>query len=417
MVTKQTVMELHPQQAAFLDRTKPLSGFVGGRGAGKTVIGAYDLLRRAKPNRKYMMVAPTYRTLKDPAMAEIVSRGRELHFIRDVRLSDMVIELGNGAIVLMRSGDNPNGLRGPNLSGVWMDEASLMKREAYEIVIACLREQGERGWLSATFTPAGRQHWTFQVFAKGGDDCELFHARTIENPFLPPDYYDMVRHQYSGLRAQQELEGLFVDLAGAEWPPEFFGPEIWFNEWPTDPVTKSVALDPSLGTGTKWGDYSAFVSVALGRDGKLYVDADLRNDRHASELVDTVIEIQRRFQPNYFGFEVNGFQQLLVGQVTEASAVAGVPIPICTIDNQVNKQLRIRRLTPYLSRGLLRFKGGSPGAELLVDQMRSFGPKDAELHDDGPDALEMAIRVMGEMGGQKDDGLGGNMLDALGVVV
>ena len=34
----------------------------------------------------------------------------------------------------------------------------------------------------------------------------------------------------------------------AEWPDSFFGPDIWFNEWPDDWACKTVALDPSKGT-------------------------------------------------------------------------------------------------------------------------------------------------------------------------
>ena len=66
-------------------------------------------------------------------------------------------------------------------------------------------------------------------------------------------------------------------------------------------------------------------------------------------------------------------------------------LPLVKIDNRVNKHVRIRRLAPYLSRGNIRFRGDSPGTDLLVQQLREFPEGD---HDDGPDALEMALRVM-----------------------
>lgn len=198
---------------------------------------------------------------------------------------------------------------------------------------------------------------------------------------------------------------------GSAWPESFFEPDIWFNEWPQECFRKSAAWDPSKGTGTKWGDYSAFVKVMLGRDGIFYVDAELTNDRPLNVGVDTVVEIQRTFQPQYFGVEVNQFQQLLVDDINQASAVAGVPVPIYELDNRVNKEVRIHRLTPYLSQKHLRFKGGSPGVRLLVEQMQEFPNCD---HDDGPDALEMAIRLLEENCGGHDDGLGGNLLDAVG---
>jgi predicted phage terminase large subunit-like protein len=67
-------------------------------------------------------------------------------------------------------------------------------------------------------------------------------------------------------------------------------------------------------------------------------------------------------------------------------------MPTWTLNNQVNKQVRIRRLTQYLGQKQIRFKANSPGARLLVNQLREFPLGD---HDDGPDALEMAIRLAG----------------------
>jgi phage terminase large subunit-like protein len=60
----------------------------------------------------------------------------------------------------------------------------------------------------------------------------------------------------------------------------------------------------------------------------------------------------------------------------------------------VPKVVRIRRLTPLLSQGRLRFKAGSKGAKLLVEQLRDFPCGE---HDDGPDALEVAWRLSCEL--------------------
>jgi hypothetical protein len=67
-------------------------------------------------------------------------------------------------------------------------------------------------------------------------------------------------------------------------------------------------------------------------------------------------------------------------------------LPLWTIDNRVPKLVRIRRLTPSLSIGRMRFKAGSRGAKLLVEQLRDFPCGE---HDYGPDALEMAVRLSG----------------------
>jgi predicted phage terminase large subunit-like protein len=124
--------------------------------------------------------------------------------------------------VLFRSGDDPERLRGPNLSGIWLDEASLLTEDAYRIAIGRLREAGRQGWLTATFTPKGRRHWTYETFATGRHDTALFVARTADNPFLPPTFDATVRHQYTTALAAQELEGQFLDQGGTLFQRDWF---------------------------------------------------------------------------------------------------------------------------------------------------------------------------------------------------
>jgi predicted phage terminase large subunit-like protein len=176
---------------------------------------------------------------------------------------------------------------------------------------------------------------------------------------------------------------------GTEWPESWFGPNIWFNEWPTVECLRVVALDPSKGKDSKFGDYSAFVKV-MRNDGLLYVDAEMGR-WNTSEIVQRAADIQRKFKPHVFGIEVNQFQSLLAEQIEMECSSRGLILPLSTIENYENKVVRIRTLTPLLAKGLLRFKGDSPGARLLVDQMRDFPLAD---HDDGCDSLEMSVRLM-----------------------
>jgi len=184
----------------------------------------------------------------------------------------------------------------------------------------------------------------------------------------------------------------------AEWPDEFFDKDIWFNEWPDHWSCKVVALDPSKGTDSKFGDYSAF-AILMVSDGVAYVDADMAI-RNTTIITEVAVELQRQFQPDWFGVEVNQFQQLLADDLRRRGDEQGIMMPLYTINNQVNKLVRIRRLTPLLSQKRIRFKGDSRGARLLVEQMRDFPNGD---HDDGPDALEMAVRLGGQFLQEQQD--------------
>ncbi|MBI1904529.1 MAG: hypothetical protein HYS13_25830 [Planctomycetia bacterium] len=179
---------------------------------------------------------------------------------------------------------------------------------------------------------------------------------------------------------------------GTEWPDEWFrDPQLWFDEWPGSWRVRVIALDPSKGKDAKHGDFSAFVMLVVDLEGNLWVDADLRRIDTAT-IVESAIEHQRAFQADGFGVEINQFQELLADQIWEAGTRRAVHMPVFGLNNgpSASKALRIRRLTPWLARRAVRFRARSAGARLLVEQLRDF-PTGA--HDDGNDALEMAIRL------------------------
>lgn len=192
-----------------------------------------------------------------------------------------------------------------------------------------------------------------------------------------------------------------------EWPEVYFDESIWFDAWPAAPQLKILTLDPSKGTDSRRGDYAAFVKLAVDQQGFLYVEADLAR-RSVPELIATGVEHFREFQPDGFGIESNQFQELLGAEFEAEFRRQGMlGVRPWLLDNRVNKLVRIRRLGPYLSGRRLRLKADSPGTRLLWNQLKDFPLGD---HDDGPDALEMAIRLAAELFGHaSDDGLGGRL--------
>jgi predicted phage terminase large subunit-like protein len=399
--TIRKTIKVHRVQAAFRRSPALYRGYVGGRGSGKSWVGAYDLIRRAKRGRTYMVASPTGVLLADTTFPTFKEIAQELGVWGTVRMSPYpTVQLTTGATVRFRTAEDPEKLRGPNLSGVWLDEASLMTEDAYKVCIACLREGGEQGWLSATFTPRGLLHWTYDVFGRQRPDTELFKSHTRQNPFLPPDFAATLVHQYAPAVALQELGGEFVDLAGAEFPGEWFGPDKWVDAFPEVLSLRVIFLDPAA-DGKKHGvtpkdptakpktDYPCHVMLGRDQAGTLYVKADMER-RPMTGTVAVGLQLAREFQPlDAFGVEANGFQKLMADELARQSKAAGIMLPLHTVTNVTNKLVRIRRLTPYLSRGNIRFVD-SPGTRLLVEQLRTFPLGD---HDDGPDAAESAIRL------------------------
>jgi predicted phage terminase large subunit-like protein len=191
-----------------------------------------------------------------------------------------------------------------------------------------------------------------------------------------------------------EKQGDPINPEACEWPAEYFdGLGFWFERWPEGLRVKTLALDPSKGKDADVGDYSAFVRLGVDCHGVHYIEADLQR-RPVPQIVADGVEHCRQFNPDGFAIEVNQFQELLAVHFLQAGQEEGVALPLFQVDKRTNKLVRIRRLGPYLEQRRLRFKTRSPGTALLVQQMKDFPVGD---HDDGPDALEMALRLSIEL--------------------
>jgi predicted phage terminase large subunit-like protein len=204
---------------------------------------------------------------------------------------------------------------------------------------------------------------------------------------------------------EREKQGSPVDPDLCEWPEDYFAEHIWFDAWPDGLTVRTIALDPSKGRDAHRGDYSAYALLGIDPNGVIYVEADLAR-RPTPQMVADGVALCSRFRPIAFGVEANQFQELLCGEFATEFMRQGVGhIVPAAIHNHASKLVRIRRLGPYLSQRRLRFLARSPSTRLLVDQLRDFP---AGAHDDGPDALEMALRLADEVwhGQNTNDGLG-----------
>ena len=177
------------------------------------------------------------------------------------------------------------------------------------------------------------------------------------------------------------------------FPSEYFqGDDLWYDDDPPPSKLRVLALDPSRGKGSK-GDYSAYVRLSLGMDDVFYVEADLSNTQSAGQLVEAGVAMCVRFQPDVFAIESNAWQSLFEEIFEKQFAKDGVhEPPLELVENRVSKHYRVESLDVPLRNRNFRFRR-TPGTKLLVDQLKNFP---AGRHDDGPDALEMAYRLLVE---------------------
>jgi hypothetical protein len=181
---------------------------------------------------------------------------------------------------------------------------------------------------------------------------------------------------------------------------------IWFDEFPPaqELTCKIVACDPK-GAGPRQtetraavGDYCARVRVALHQSGTLYVDATIDHTdltEASSRIFGDALEFLSDFPLVGIGVEENFGYFLISADLGHKLSRAGCLIGIYPIYHTVNKYVRIQNaLSWQLANSRLRFKRGSLGAALLVEQLREL-PNGR--YDDGPDALEMAITLIRQL--------------------
>lgn len=182
-----------------------------------------------------------------------------------------------------------------------------------------------------------------------------------------------------------------------------FLPE-WFPTYKALPRGADVRLylwcDPAFGTSAS-ACYKAVVVVAT--DGKRYyvVDAWLRQGEPVSSMILAMYALfllhdERGLR--HGGHEKNFAQdERLARDLDDAADEHGYPLPVSGDENRGNKEGRIESLEPLMSTGRLLWpeRGGrrthphsEDDVERLKDQLLGY-PDD---YDDGPDALESAVR-------------------------
>ncbi|MBS0187932.1 MAG: phage terminase large subunit [Planctomycetes bacterium] len=222
-------------------------------------------------------------------------------------------------------------------------------------------------------------------------EAEMHRGASVLWPERVSLYSLMVERASEGHTAfERERQSNPVSVESVEWPETVFdGEDLWFDEWPAL-VHSVTAIDPSTGTDSRKGDYSAIVTAGYGEDGLVYVDADLAR-RPVHQIASDAIAAFQINRSDQILSESVAFQQWVSAEIDRQAKERKLFIPLGAVAPDAAKIVRIRRLGPYLSTRRIRFKRHSKGTRLLFDQLREFP---GGQHDDGPDALEMGIRAL-----------------------
>lgn len=176
--------------------------------------------------------------------------------------------------------------------------------------------------------------------------------------------------------------------------------EEWFDFYDEDSVDFSSpeflifgANDPSLGKNIK-SDTSSIIFVALNtRTGYIYVTVASVERRKPDVIIEDILELNRKLKIDYnknlmkFGVETVQFQYFFKEILEKVSLETGEYLPIEEIDSIGNKKMRIESMQPFVKNGYIKFNAKH---KTLLQQMKEFP---MGRNDDGPDGLQMAVRL------------------------
>lgn len=167
------------------------------------------------------------------------------------------------------------------------------------------------------------------------------------------------------------------------------------------------AIDPSLGKKGNGRDPSAILIGGMDRlTGKMdVVEASIRK-RLPDIIISDTIALQREYRCLLWFVESVQFQEFLRTTLMIEAAKLGVGISAVPIIPNSDKNLRIERLQPPITAGLIRLH---PTQQTLIDQLQQWPNAD---HDDGPDALDMLWQNTLLYSGGASAGGGGQVMTA-----
>lgn len=281
--------------------------FIGGRGAGKTHVGAQKAGQLAWLNRGLngLVLAPTYPMLRDAAKAAFLKActDKGLTF-RHLKTENAVVLFGDTK-VYFRSMDDPDKIRGLNIAWAWPDEpGQLQTRAAYDIINGCIRgESIPEPAIVITTTPDGL-NWLHDLLVVDAEvnRARLYRARTRDNPILG-DFDSRLRGSYDPKFAAQELDAEFLNIFAGQAYWNFSPIENVFE--PSDlEVNPNLPLDVNCDFNVSPMSWNISQDLSVNGDTYTYVFDEIHLDTAGTDI--TVAELLERYPAHLAGYRIWG---------------------------------------------------------------------------------------------------------------
>lgn len=375
----------------------PIWLVLGGRGAGKTRLGAEwvnGLVGRWSPfaNTRHRAIALVGETLGDVREVMIEGPSGIIASARSERpryeASRRRLVWPSGAVALAFSSEDPDSLRGPQFDAAWCDEPAKWRHpeETYDMLQFGLRlGEAPRQLLTTTPKPV-------PLIRRLLDDPAVVvtRMRTTDNAgHLAPGFLAAVERRYGGTRlGRQELDGeLIEDREDALWTRAII--EAAYVATAPDLRRIVVAVDPSA-SARRSSDACGIVAAGLDADGNAVVLADATLPAARPQAwAQAATELYRRLAADCLVAEVNQGGDM-VGAVIRT---ADPSVPVKPVRATRGKWTRAEPVAMLYQQGRVRHAGRFAALE---DEMCDFGP-DGLSGGRSPDRVDALVWAITEL--------------------
>ena len=203
----------HPGQEVIHRHSARFKVVMCGRRFGKTAMGVREACDVALAGQPVGWFAPTYKYVLE-VWRELLERLRPV--IARSNDQERRIELVTGGVIEMWTLDSPDPGLGRKYKLVVIDEAGIVPELLLiwqQAIRPTLVDLGGDGLFLGT--PRGRRHGFVQLFSRGEradePDWQSFRARTLDNPYIPPEEVESARRELPPEVFAQEFEGIPTD--------------------------------------------------------------------------------------------------------------------------------------------------------------------------------------------------------------
>ena len=188
---------------------------VAGRRSGKTYLSINEVAKAARhPNRKVMYIAPTYRMARQIFWEDLKDQLRRVNWIKRINESNLEITLVNNSLIMLRSADRFDNIRGIGLDYVVCDEMADFDEAAWTTVIRPTLADRNGGALLLG-TPKGRNFF-YELFTNADalEDWSSWQFTTAQGGIVSEAELNQAKADMDRRSYEQEFEAQFVNYAG-----------------------------------------------------------------------------------------------------------------------------------------------------------------------------------------------------------